>query len=109
MSENDDLRCTAVSDSGERCVLAANHYGDNPTQYLHALDGTSDTGDGVRRFGVGGHMPSTPRLTPTGEEIDGLLQLWKVHPSRPTEGNELANYRRRVRNAILALLKGEES
>lgn len=53
------------------------------------------------------------RPMPTREQIDELLQLWRVGPAHrphdPKYPGVLPNYRRKLRNAVLALLNGAES
>jgi len=50
------------------------------------------------------------RPMPTAEQIDSLLKLWKVRGPHPSStASECADYKRRLRNALLALLNGEES
>lgn len=48
-----------------------------------------------------------PMLTP--EQIDAFLQEWRVRPGGHRTQTEAVNYRRKMRNALLALLGGAES
>lgn len=49
------------------------------------------------------------RPMPTREQIDPFLQEWRVRPPGQPTQQEAINYRRKMRNALLALLNGAES
>lgn len=46
------------------------------------------------------------RPMPTREEIDALLQEWRVRPPGQPTQQEAVNYRRKMRNAVLTLING---
>lgn len=56
-----------------------------------------------------GAVMEMARPMPTREQIDTLLQEWCVRPPGQPTQVEAVNYRRKMRNALLALLNGTES
>lgn len=92
----------AVADAIDR------HYDEDVYMPIYPEDGSRCIGSAAADA-----VMELARPMPTREQIDELLKLWKVGPAfRPYDPDypgALPNYRRKLRDALLALLSGSES